>query len=99
VSGEPDFGPCCCCHNARRRARNVIMLPRRAPEPGKGWGCVQCGLEADGAVYVACDECLESERAPTEVCSGWVTSLARVPIRDLSPEPFEHDMSRHPGER
>jgi hypothetical protein len=94
----PDLGPCCCC-GSTRRVRNIVMLDRRAPVPGTGWGCVVCGLPADGASYVACDRCVRSDVKPREVVRGYAASGEREPIKNLSPEPFDHDMSRHePGD-
>jgi hypothetical protein len=43
----PDLGPCCGCRG-KGGARNIVMLDRRAPIAGRGWGCAQCGLPADG---------------------------------------------------
>jgi hypothetical protein len=98
----PDLGPCCCCGKAGRpgnRVRNLVMLGRRAPVPGTGWGCLQCGLPPDGAVYVACDACIRAEAEPVAACAGFPKEAARVPIGSLPPGTFEHDMSKHPGER
>jgi hypothetical protein len=93
-----NLGRCCCCGRAGRAVRNIVMLPRLAPERGTGWGCVQCGLPTDGAVYVACDACVERHAPPVEVCLGLPASLGRWPVEDLGGEVFEHDMSRHPGD-
>jgi hypothetical protein len=93
-SDVPDLGPCCCCGGALR-VRNIVMLNRRAPLLGTGWGCVVCGLPMDGAVYVACDRCLETSVRPREVISGYAASGLRAPIESLSPEPFDHRMEFH----
>lgn len=100
MGGGPDydFGPCCCC-GGTVGVRNIIMLPRRAPIPGTGWGCVGCGLPSDGASYVCCDRCLDAEVPPAFACKGYLNGGERVPIEELDPTPFEHDMSKHPGER
>ncbi len=97
---EPDLdlGPCCCCGRSARDARNIVMLPRLAPLPGTGWGCVVCGLPSDGAVYVCCDECLMSRVPPLEVVRGYTTAGGRAPIDSLAPQPFDHHLSRHGGE-
>ncbi|MFO0887560.1 MAG: hypothetical protein U0790_00275 [Isosphaeraceae bacterium] len=92
----PDLGPCCACGAAG--ARNVALLPRRAPRPGTGWGCIPCGLRSDGAVAVLCDECAESGREPTEVADGYLAGRRRVPVSSLAPGAFDHDPDRHPGE-
>jgi hypothetical protein len=77
---------------------NVMMLHRRGPVPGKGWGCVACGLPADGAVAVLCDACTERYQKDETVelrfvCWGYATSGLRVPIDQLPPGEFDHDMS------
>lgn len=90
---------CCCCGHEKTPARNVGCLPRRAPVPGTGWGCVVCGLPSDGAIYLACDRCALEEREPRYVCKGYPSSGQRVPIGELGPEPFLHDMAQHdPGD-
>jgi hypothetical protein len=75
--------------------RNIVMLPRRASVPGTGWTCLVCDLPADGASYVACDRCLRNDVPPREVVRGYLASGEREPITALSPEVFDHDMSRH----
>ena len=55
-----DLGMCCACRLAGPTVRNIMMIPFRAPVPGKGWGCLVCRLPSDGAVAVVCDACLES---------------------------------------
>ena len=54
MGDTPDLGPCCCC-GGTERVRDIVMLSRKAPVPGTGWGCVVCGLPNDGASYVCCD--------------------------------------------
>ena len=44
-----NLGSCCVCGVEGSRVRNIMMLHKRSLEPGKGWGCVQCGLPMDGA--------------------------------------------------
>ncbi len=88
------LGPCCCC-GEHKNVRTVVMLSLRAPEPGKGWGCVVCGLPMDGVCYVVCDRCLEQESRPREVVVGYPGEGKRLAIDKLSDEPFEHDMSLH----
>lgn len=91
-----DFGPCCCCGRSDVRVRNIIMLKKRAPAPGTGWGCFQCDLPPDGAVYVCCDRCLGKNEPPREVVSGKMEQKGRAPVESLAPEAFEHDFTRHP---
>lgn len=88
-----DLGPCCACEKSGPTVRNVIMLDKRAPIAGTGWGCVQCGLAADGAVAVLCDDCLGSE--PKSVCRGSPGENMRVSVLTLAPEPFAHDLRKH----
>jgi hypothetical protein len=73
------------------------MLDQKAPEPGKGWACFQCGLPADGAIVVVCDHCLRVRAPYRWACSGYPGEGDRVPIESLTGT-NEHDMSRHPGE-
>jgi hypothetical protein len=89
-----DLGPCCACK--RGGARNLLMLDRKAPVPGTGWGCVICDLPSDGAVAVMCDECLGL--VPLEVCQGFAMTRARAPFSSLSADWFGHDESKHPEE-
>lgn len=91
---EVDLGICCACEGSEN-VRNIICLDRRGPTPGKGWGCFICGLPGDGAVAVLCDECLEGEAAIRFVCVGYPASDGRMPIEELSDEPFEHDLACH----
>ena len=107
--GDPDdaddpsklpIGQCCNCLRVEA-LRNVMMLHRRGPSPGNGWGCVQCKLPADGAVALVCDDCVEIisqmvEPRPRYVCTGYATEPDRTLYDDLSPEHFDHDYSRHP---
>jgi hypothetical protein len=93
-----DLGPCCACRQPGPTVRNIMMLAFRAPVPGKGWGCFQCGLPQDGAVAVVCDACMESDAPILDVCHGYASSSGRV-ARETCNEPFEHDMTRHPGEQ
>jgi hypothetical protein len=69
----PDLGPCCMCGAPRPYA--IVMLKRRAAVRGHGWGCVVCGLPADGAVAVLCDPCFEryhrDPAALTLACAGY----------------------------
>ena len=92
--------------------RNIVMMTRRAPVPGTGWGCMQCGLPLDGAIFVACDRCVEvgvwcpasgpvevclgSGPVPVEVCLGSVKDKKRLPVGLLAREIFGHDCSKHP---
>lgn len=92
---ELDLGPCCACEKLGPDVRNVIMLHRKGPTPGKGWGCLVCGLPLDGAVAVLCDDCLEAKAEIRFVCGGYPAQDGRMPLEDLPEERFEHDLSYH----
>jgi len=95
---EPEnLGSCCAC-GGFEKVRNIIMLSKRGPVKGRGWGCLQCGLPQDGAIAVMCDACHESRSEVKFACSGYPGEGVRVPIDMLDPAPFEHDMALHPGE-
>ncbi len=87
------LGPCCACEGARD-VRNVIMLNKKAPLPGRGWGCVVCGLALDGAGAVFCDDCLESEAEILFACRGYPATDGRVPAGELTGS-HEHDEVLH----
>jgi hypothetical protein len=99
-----NLGPCCICERKDSTVRVLWMLPFRSPY-GHGWGCVQCGLAAEGASAVICDECADAN--PTEkdlkfFCRPSSTSdytRGRAPISELDGQPeWKHDMARHPEE-
>lgn len=46
------LGPCCACGHEGPEVRNIMMLNRLCPIPGRGWGCVQCGIPMDYATAV-----------------------------------------------
>lgn len=99
ASDPPDLGPCCIC-GKEDGVGNIIMLDRRAPVPGHGWGCFQCDLPMDGAVSVLCDGCLPNfqrfgMQALRFACRGRPATDGRVPIADLSLDEFVHDISKH----
>ena len=80
-----------------QRVRNIVMMDRKAPIPGHGWGCVVCGLPSDGAIYVACDGCLEANRNPIYACRGYPETEGRIYVGDLRGE-HEHDLAIHETE-
>ena len=92
-----DLGPCCACRQRGPTVRNIVMLTFRAPLPGRGWGCFQCGLPSDGAIAVLCDRCLESSAPILDACAGYPASGGRVPRESLD-IPFDHDMRFHEDE-
>ena len=93
-----DLGPCCCCEKNIEGGDfhiNIVMLNKKAPVPGTGWGCVICKIPSDGAMYVCCDECLRAEREPKFVIDGYAREKRRKPIEELSDEPFGHEDKFH----
>lgn len=95
LDDDPDLGPCCNCESTGEDVRNIVMLPRRGPVPGTGWGCLVCNLPMDGAVAVLCDRCVELEGPPKFVCFGNARAGQRFPYAELAPELFYHDKSKH----
>ena len=89
-----NLGPCCVCERTEG-VRNIVMLDKRAPIPGTGWGCVVCGLPPDGASAVLCDDCLE--KPPRFACKDYPGIGGRIPIDELT-EKFEHDYRFHSDE-
>lgn len=83
------FGPCCGCSRTDKPVRNIMMLNKFGPLPGKGWGCVVCNLPPHGAIAVMCDDCVDQE--PTFVCKGFAAEGQRVPVETLSTDVFDHD--------
>jgi hypothetical protein len=73
---------------------SIVLLPLRAPTPGTGWGCLECGLPMDGAVAVLCGRCTtfwQLDHANlTHVVDGYPREGRRVPIADLPQGKFEH---------
>ncbi len=94
------LGPCCICE-ITDNVRNIIMLDRRGPTPGHGWGCVVCELASDGASAVLCDACLDAFNggAPLRfACRGYPATEGRILYAELSAERFRHDEARHAAE-
>lgn len=91
---NPDLGPCCACEATGPTVRNVIMWAKKSPTPGKGWGCFVCGLPADGATIVLCDDCLDQDREPRFACVGYPGSDGRIPVEALQDD-FHHDLKLH----
>lgn len=88
-----NLGPCCNCERTNG-VRNIVMLDRRSPTPGHGWGCVVCDLPFDGAVVVLCDDCI-AVSPPKFVCTGYPAADGRTSYADLPPDEFEHDDDKH----
>lgn len=95
----PGLGPCCVCERVGPSVRNVLMLSKRSPIPGRGWGCFACGLPEDGASAVLCDACMPTDGEPMPelrfACRGYPDTDGRVPYAELEGE-FHHDRRFHP---
>lgn len=93
----PGLGPCCICEGTEN-VRNVILLNVKGTIPGHGWGCMVCGLAADGASAVLCDACLDiyekDNSALKFACRGYPAKEGRVPIDQLEGH-HDHDMKKH----
>jgi len=90
------LGPCCACGKEGPDVRNIMMLHRLSPTPGRGWGCIQCGLPMDYAIAVLCDGCLEAKAEIRFVCTGYPASDGRTPIEDAPPARARHNPLYHP---
>ena len=93
---EIDLGPCCGCEKVGPDVRTIVMLAKKGPIPGRGWGCLQCGLSSDGASAVLCDACLDSYTIRF-ACRGYPKDDGRIPVEELSGV-HEHDRAGHPEE-
>jgi hypothetical protein len=93
------LGPCCVCEVEGPQVRNIIMLDKLSPIPGRGWGCFACGISLNGAIAVVCDLCLEQLQADLVelkfACRGYPGKDGRVPIGELTQE-FHHNVLKHP---
>ena len=74
-----------------------MMLPVKAPISGRGWGCLVCGLDMDGAVAIVCDECFEADAEILYACDGYAKDDGRIPIDNLT-DSHVHDESSHVGD-
>ena len=90
----PSLGKCCVCEKEDKTVRNIMMVHRRAPTPGTGWGCVVCGLSPDGAIAVFCDACFDAHEEARFICDGYAVENKRVPYSSC-PMEFEHDEPKH----
>lgn len=97
---EADLGPCCICEKEGPDVRNIVMMPFKAPIPGRGWGCFICGLPPDGASIVLCDECLESyddygRDKLKYICTGYPAKDGRTPYEGFPQVHFDHIFASH----
>jgi len=88
-----DLGSCCGC-GTHEGVNNTVMLPYRAPVPGKGWGCFVCGLPLDGAIAVLCDECLTKNQI-IFVCVGYPSDDVRAYAVHHQEDTFKCDPNKH----
>ena len=87
---------CCACQQ-KTRSRNIVMLDEKALTPGKGWGCVQCGLSQDGAIAAICDACAEKGDPEIRfVFDGYISDGKMIPIGELPHIPHVHNLELHP---
>lgn len=93
-----NLGLCCSCEKSGPSVKNILMLNKKCPLLGKGWGCLVCNLPNDGAVAVVCDECMEasSGKAPMLIfaCRGWPAEDGRIAFSELMGV-HEHNMHFH----
>lgn len=105
-----DLGPCCSCLKADCRARILVFIPRQGSTPGRGWGCLTCGLPPEGAFAVVCDPCARRHERQKNftwtMLKTFVTlgedgsGKGRAPIDTLlTAAEWVHDLSRHPEEQ
>lgn len=92
------LGSCCICEIASHLVRNVLMLNRRSPIRGRGWGCLVCDLPAEGAIAVVCDPCFKLYKAGDielrYACTGYAGVDGRTRITALAGS-YEHDPVKH----
>lgn len=89
-----NMGQCCACNKPGRSVRNLVMIKKRAPVPGSGWGCLVCDLPNDGALAVVCDACLDGNVAPVYAIEGYAEGKRRMLVADLDGV-FDHDRAKH----
>lgn len=97
-----DLGNCCGCGKTGPAVRNLLSLRQKSPTPGRGWGCLQCGLPPDGAQAVLCDACMfrihageAVEAVVKEACRGYPRTDGRLPYGLLAGL-HEHNLAMHP---
>ncbi len=94
------LGTCCICGSSEA-VRTFVCLNKKCSVPGTGWGCVVCGIKADGAMAVICDACCDSVAdvlgALRFVIRGYPSNQGREPIGAVSGT-HEHNMGYHKEE-
>jgi hypothetical protein len=91
---DANLGTCCVCGQNGVTVRNIYSLHQKCPTPGKGWGCVVCGLPSDGAIAVVCDECHKRGAQLKFACAGYPGIDGRVPVESLEGY-HDHDLTKH----
>ncbi|MEH2164545.1 MAG: hypothetical protein V7K38_26715 [Nostoc sp.] len=91
---EPlDLGACCGCGTRHSRVQNILTLQKKALIPGTGWSCFVCGIPADGAIAIVCDNCLaqieDGKQILKQAVYGDVLDKKRCDINLLT-EDFRH---------
>ena len=94
---DEDYGPCCICES-ETDVLNIIQLDYKVKSES-GWGCIVCGVPAEGAVAIVCDPCFEkySDTIEDEIRFLMDGRERRIPVPPIEGRiPHEHDLSRHP---
>ena len=80
-------------------SRKTIESSFSKVQSGSGWGCVQCGLPAEGAVAIVCDACIErygSDTIENEIRFLMDGRERRIPVPPIEERVLhEHDIYRH----
>lgn len=94
-----NYGPCCICECEGESVQNFIQLDYKNPKKSttSGWGCVVCGLPAEGALAIICDERLNNPDTVIDDIKFLMDGeTGRVPVpAETDRVPHEHDLSLH----
>lgn len=97
IASNTKPGSCCVCREREAiymsKVRFLLAIHRKAPVSGTGWGCIICGINGDGAIYVSCEICVS--KRPVEICVGPILNHERMPYEDLEPGHLNHDSEKH----
>lgn len=82
---ELSLGACCVC-GSKENVFNIINLPLQAPVPGTGWGNVETGLPADGAIAVVCNSCADGFEIENlrDVVYGYASERRRISFSEVA---------------
>ena len=95
---KSEYGCCCICESTQN-VNNLIQLDYKV-ESESGWGCMRCGLKAEGAMAIICDDCVEKHghepdlEAKIKLLMDGTKRIPVPPVKDRVPH--GHDLSRHP---